>query len=57
MKDIPAIVVVFYANNRLITERIPKVLQITFGLLAKLFDRIGLRTNDTKTKAIIFIPR
>ena len=35
----------------------PEHLQLAFDLLTALIDRVGLKTNTLKTKAMIFLPR
>ena len=40
----------------MLAARDPEHLQITFDLLTSLFDMVGLKTNTSKTEAIIFLP-
>ena len=54
--DIRVIAPVFYADDGLIVARDPILLQDAFDLLIALFDHIGLETNDTKTKVMVFLP-
>ena len=55
--DIRVIAAVFYVDDRLIAARGPTLLQDAFDLLIVLFDRVGLETNDTKTKVMVFLVR
>jgi hypothetical protein len=50
------ILVAFYVNDELIDSRDPDWLQESFDVLIGLFERIGLFTNATKTKAMVCIP-
>ena len=50
------IVTVFYADGGLIAARDPTFLQDAFKLVTALFDRVGLETNNTKTKVMVFLP-
>jgi hypothetical protein len=50
------ILVVFYVDDGLIASRDPVWLQESFNVLIGLFERIGLFTNATKTKAMVCIP-
>ena len=47
---------VFYADDGMIVARCPDDLQVAFDVLTGLFDRVGLRTNTTKTEAMVFLP-
>ena len=49
--------VCFYADGGLLAARDPEHLQLAFDLLTALFDRVGLKTNTTKTEAMPFLPR
>ena len=55
-EDICQIVACFYADGSLITARDPKILQKAINTLVKLFERVGLKTNTTKTEAMTFVP-
>ena len=46
----------FYADNGLIVLRDPDFLQRAFDALTDLFDRVGLKTNTTKTETMAFLP-
>ena len=46
----------FYADGSLIAARDPKTLQKAINTLVKLFERVGLKTNTTKTEAMAFVP-
>ena len=46
----------FYADDGLIQSRDPVLLQSSFNILIALFDRVGLKTNTTKTKAMVCVP-
>lgn len=54
--DIRIIVVVFYANDRLVAAQDPKIPQNAFNILTELFDWVDLRANTTKTKVMVFLP-
>ena len=54
--DIRVIAAVFYADDGLIAARDAKRLQQAFDMLIDLFDRVGLATNETKTKVMVFLP-
>ena len=45
----------FYADDGLIQSRDPVLLQSSFDILIGLFDRVGLKTNTTKTKAMVCV--
>ena len=45
----------FDADDGLLAARDPEHLQLAFDLLTSLFNRIGLKTNTTKTKAMPFV--
>ena len=46
----------FYADDDLLVAWDPKHLQLAFDLLTNLLDKVGLKTNTTKTKAMTFLP-
>ena len=46
---------VFYTDNGLIVARDPVVLQRAFNSLCAHFDRVGLKTNTTKTEVMVFL--
>ena len=46
----------FYTDDGLLAARDPEQLQLAFDLLTILFDRVGLKTNSTKTKPMTFLP-
>ena len=46
----------FYADDRFIASRDPDLLQEASDVLVRLFDRVGLACNTTKTKAFTFVP-
>ena len=54
--DIREIVACFYADDGLIAVRNPQVLQKAINTLVGLFERVGLKTNTTKTEAMTFVP-
>ena len=54
--DVRRLLAVFYADNGLIVTRDPAVLQRAFDSLCAHFDRVGLKTNTTKTEAMVFLP-
>ena len=50
------ILVVFYVDDGLIASRDPVWLQESFDVFIRLFERINLFTNATKTKAMVCVP-
>ena len=56
MDDVRRLMACFYADNGLIVPRNPEDLQVAFDVLTGLFNRVGLRTNTTKTEAMVFLP-
>ena len=54
--DVRRLLAVFYANNGLIVARDPVILQRAFDSLCSHFDRVGVKTNTTKTEAMVFLP-
>ena len=50
------ILVAFYVNDELIASWDPVWLQESFDILIRLFERIGLFTNLSKTKVMVCIP-
>ena len=46
----------FYKNDGFLAARDPKHLQLAFDLLISLFNRMGLKTNTSKAKAMTFLP-
>ena len=46
----------FYADNGLIQSRDPARLQTSLDTLVSLFERVGLRTNTSKTKTMVCVP-
>ena len=50
--QIRALLAAFYADNGLVQSRDPAFLQYAFDILVGLFERVGLRTNTTKTEAM-----
>ncbi len=54
--QVAEILVAFYVDDGLIASRDWDWLQKSFGVLIGLFERIGLFTNATKTKAMVCIP-
>ena len=55
-EDICQIVACFYVDGTLIAAQDPKILQKAINTLVKLFERVGLKTNPTKTEAMAFVP-
>ena len=56
LEDVWRLMTCFCADDGLIVARNPEDLQIVFDVLTGLFDRVGLRTNTTKTEAMVFLP-
>ena len=54
-EDIRKLVACFYADDGLVAARDPETLQKAFDILTGLFDRVGLRTNTTKTEVIVCV--
>ena len=46
----------FYADDTIITHWDPDWIQESLNVIIKIFERIGLRTNPSKTKAMICVP-
>ena len=46
----------FYANDGLVQSRDPARLQASLDTLVTLFERVGLRTNISKTKMMVCVP-
>jgi len=55
-EEVRGFLAAFYADDGLVQSRCPDQLQSSFDILIALFDRVGLRTNTTKTKAMVCIP-
>ncbi len=49
-------VVLFHVDDGLLASRDPEWLQQAFNVLVELFERVGLRTNSTKTKVMTCSP-
>ena len=49
-------VALFFADDGYIASRDPDLLERAIGILSGLFERVGLRTNTTKTEAMICTP-
>ena len=56
LEDVRRLLSCFYADDGLIVARDPAELQIAFDVLTGPFDRVGLRTNTSKTEAVVFLP-
>ena len=56
LEDVRRLLACFYADDGLIVACDPADLQAAFNVLTGLFDRVGLRTNTTKTEAMVFLP-
>ena len=50
------ILVAFYVDDRIIASHDPVLLQESFDILIRLFERISLFMNAAKTKAMVCIP-
>ena len=46
----------FFVDNGLVAARCPVWLQSSFGILIKLFERIGLLANSDKMKVVMCVP-
>ena len=56
LDDVRWLFVCFYVDDGLLAARDPEHLQLAFDLLTALFDRVGLKTNTSKTEAMTFLP-
>ena len=54
--QIRALLAAFYADDGLVQSRDPAFLQYAFDILVGLFERVGLRTNTTKTEVMTCVP-
>ena len=54
--EIRRLLTAFYVDDGVLASRDPTFLQDAFDRLVDLFERVGLRTNTTKTEAMIFLP-
>ena len=55
-EEIRSFLAAFYADDGLIQGRDPVLLQSAFDVLIELFERVGLRTNTTKTQVMVCVP-
>ena len=55
-EEIRQFLAAFYADNGLVQSRDPVRLQASLDTLVALFERVGLRTNVSKTKTMVCIP-
>ena len=44
----------FYADDGLLDSEDPRKLQLDLDIIIKLFEQVGLRTNEEKTKFMVF---
>ena len=56
MDFIKVFLALFYADNAIIAHQDAVWLQDSLNVLIEIFDRVGLRTNTSKTKAMICVP-
>ena len=54
--EIRRLLAVFYVDDGVLASTDPTFLQTSFEKLVDLFERVGLRTNTTKTEAMTFLP-
>ena len=54
-EEIRNFLAIFYADDGLIQARCPERLQASFNILIELFERVGLRTNTSKTKSMVCV--
>ena len=47
---------IFYADDAMLASRDPEQLQAALDIIVGLFERVGLRTNTTKTKVMTCVP-
>ena len=55
-EEIRSFLAVFYADDGLIQSGDPARLQTLLDTLVSLFERVGLRTNTSKTKTMVCVP-
>ena len=55
-QSLATLMAAFYADDGIIQSRCPHRLQYAVNKLVALFERVGLRTNTSKTKAMTCIP-
>ena len=55
-EEIRQFLAAFYADDGLVQSRDPARLQASLDTLVSLFERVGLRTNVSKTKTMVCIP-
>ena len=55
-EEIRQFLATFYADDGLVQSRDPVRLQALLDTLVSLFERVGLRTNVSKTKTMVCIP-
>ncbi len=46
----------FYADDKLVASRYPKLLQKSIDILTELFNQVGLLTNTKKTQTMVCVP-
>ena len=54
--EIRRLLTCFYVDDGVLASTDPTFLQDAFDRLVDLFERVGLRTNTTKTEAMTFLP-
>ena len=54
--EIRRLLTAFYVDDGVLASTDPVFLQDAFDKLVALFDRVGLKTNTTKTEAVTFLP-
>ena len=55
-EEIRQFLAAFYANNGMVQSRCLVRLQTSLDTLVSLFERLGLRINVSKTKAMVCVP-
>jgi hypothetical protein len=55
-EEIRKLLACFYVDDGIIVSRDPAFLKECIDKLVALFDRVGLKTNTTKTEAMTFLP-
>ena len=54
--ELRRLMAIFYADDALIASRDPELLQVAVDEMVGLFERVGLRTNTSKTKVMTCVP-
>ena len=55
-EEVLKLMAIFYADDALMASRDPAMLQESLDVMVGLFERVGLRTNTTKTNVMTCVP-